>query len=85
MLCLPNEASLKVACPVYKAMAMAPKAFKMGKLQDTIDTEIVTHRKKCTAVVLSDTLYSNFTSFRWGRISDDSISTGFLGNLYLFG
>ena len=66
-------------------MAMAPKAFKTGELQDAIDTEIVTHRKKYTDVVLSDAIYSNFTSFRWGCISGDSMLTGFLGNLYFFG
>ena len=65
-------------------MAVAPKAFKMGELQDDIDTEIVTRRKKYTDVVLSNVIYSNFTSLRWGCISDDPISTGFLGNLYLF-
>ena len=85
MLCLPNKAALRVACLVYEAMDVALKALKMGELQDAIDTEIGTHRKKYTDMVISDGIYSNFTSLRWGCISDDSISTGFLGNLYLFG
>ena len=76
---------MKDTCPVYDVMALAPKAFKMGEFQDDIDTEIITRRKKYTAVVLSHAVYSNFTSLRWGRINDDSISTGFLDNLYLFG
>ena len=45
MLCLPNEVALKVACPVYNVMALAPKAFKMGELQDVIDTKIITRMK----------------------------------------
>ena len=85
MIRLPNEVAFKVACPVYEAMALAPKAFKMGELQDAMGTKIVTRRKKCTAVVLSDVIVSNFTSLGWGRISDDLLSTEFLVNLYLFG
>ena len=42
--------------PGLRAMALEPKAFKMGELQDTINTEIVTHRKKYTAAVLSDVI-----------------------------
>ena len=57
---------MKVSCPVYEAMAVAPKAFEMGELQDTIDTEIITRRKKYTAMVLSDAIYSNFTSLKGG-------------------
>ena len=36
MLRLPNEVALKVACPVYKAIALASKSFKMGELKDAI-------------------------------------------------
>ena len=64
MLCLPNEAALNVACPVYEAMALASKAFKMEELQDVIDINTVAHRKKYTAVVLSNAIFSNFTSLR---------------------
>jgi hypothetical protein len=86
ILCLCNEAALKVACPVYEVMALAPKVFKMGELQDAIDTNIVARRKKYTSVVLSDAIFLNFTSLRWGCINDDSVTTttGFLGNMYLF-
>ena len=85
MIRLPNEVALKVACPVYEAMVVAPEVFKMGGLQDAIDTEIVSRIKKYTAVVLSNAIYSKFTSLGWVRISDDSILSGFLGNLYFFG
>ena len=50
-----------------------------------LDTKIITHWKQYTAVVLSDAIFSNFTSLRWDHISDDSVTTGVLGNLYLFG
>ena len=73
MLLFPNESALEVTYPVYEVMALAPNALKMGELQDAIDTEIVTRRKKYTDFVLSDVIYSNFTSLRWGHISDDSI------------
>ena len=74
MLCLPNEAALKVACPDYEVMALTPKAFKIEKPKDDIDTNIVTHKKKYTTVVLSDAHFSNFAILRSGRISDGSVT-----------
>ena len=52
MLRLPNEVALKFTCPVYEAMALAPKASNMRELQDAIDAEIATCKKKHIAVVL---------------------------------
>ena len=85
MLHLPNEVGLKVVCLVYDAMPFVPKAFRMGELQDAINNEIINHKKKYTAVVLSHAHFSNFTTLRWGRIIDDSVTIGVLGNMYLRG
>ena len=82
---LPNEETLNVVYMIYKAMALAPKAFKVGELQDDINTKIVTCKKRFTTVVFSDTHFSNFTSLRWGRISDDSVTIEVVDNLYLWG
>ena len=59
---LPNEAALKVSCPFYEMMALAPKAFKLGELQDASNTKIVIYKKKYTLMVLSNAHFSNFTS-----------------------
>ena len=75
MLHLHNEAAaLKVMCPVYKAMSLAPRAFKMGELQDDINTKIITHRKKYTAVVLTMRTSLTSPSLRLCRVSDDSVT-----------
>ena len=86
MLPLPNEAVLKVECPVYKVMALVPNTFKMGKLQETIHTETVFYMNTHNVVVLINLYFSNsnshFSSLRWGHIrSDDSVTTGFPVNL----
>ena len=85
MLCLRNEADLVAACPVYKAMALAQEKFCMGVLQDVVDTKLIERSKRHTHILLSPGLFKNFTSLRWHRTSEESLSSGFLGNLYLWG
>ena len=43
----PNNVDLRIACPVYKVMALAPKVFKVGEFHDVVDISIriVTHKK----------------------------------------
>ena len=85
MLRLRNEADLVAASPVYKAMALAQEKFRMGVLQDALDTKLIKRSKRHTHILLSPGLFKNFTTLRWHRTSEDSLSSGFLGNLYLWG
>ena len=67
MICLPNEQSaLEVMCPVYEVMALAPRAFKMGELQDAINTKIITRREEVHHSGAHDVDFSNFTQSQVG-------------------
>lgn len=85
MLQVLNEHQLVHECPVYQAMAEAPKAEKMGALQAAIDALLVQRGEKYMNCTLSSGVFSLLTSWRWWRSHEDSIISGFFGNAFLFG
>jgi len=80
-----NEQQLMAACPVYKDLAAASEKHRRGVLQTAIDDLLLTRGKMHMSFQVSQGLYINFVSLIWYRVHDDSLSTGFLGNLFLFG
>ena len=80
-----NEADLLAACPVYEAMAAAPKALKMARLQSSIDRIISDRGMEHLIVVITPAIFTIFVSMKWHRLTPDSLTSGFLGNPFLFG
>ena len=85
MLRLGNEAELEAACPVYKAMAKSPKVSRMGVLQNSIDALLVTRKIRYLSLIIDHGQFANFLSLSWHRAHEDSLITGFLGNVFLGG
>jgi hypothetical protein len=80
-----NERELSEACPVYPAVAKATKAQRQGVLQSHINQELVRRKEKYLSVIVSPGLYSSWISLMWYRTNSDSLDTGFLANLLLWG
>ena len=80
-----NEADLISACPIYLAMASATKAMKMPRLQSAIDKILSNRGIEDLGVIITPAIFSNFTSMKWHQLGPDSVTSGFLGNPYLFG
>ena len=85
MLRLPNEAALNSECPVYKDIAQASKAHQLGTLQQAINHELNGRGNPYLKVTLTPAIYENFKSLDWARQHPDSLTSGFLGNLLLWG
>ena len=85
MLQVANELQLVRECPVYKDMAEAKSAERMGVLQAAVDALLVQRGIKHFGLILSPGLFSNITTWRWWRTHEDSIATGLFGNAFLFG
>ena len=80
-----NEADLISACPIYLAMASATKASKMARLQSAIDKILGNRGIEDLVVIITPAIFSNFTSMKWQQLGPDSVTSGFLGNPFLFG
>ena len=80
-----NEADLLAACPVYGAMAAAPKALKMARLQSSIDRILSDREMEHLIVVITPAIFTIFVSMKWHRLTPDSLTSGFLGNPFIFG
>ena len=81
----PDEATLNRILPLYKEIASAAKADRLGTLQGAINQELRVRGNKHLNITISPGMFENFTSMEWHRLDSDSITTGFLGNLFLFG
>jgi hypothetical protein len=82
---LTDERALVMSLPIYKLLAEAKKADKLSVLQDAINTELVNRGNDELNLEISAGLFANFTSMRWHRQNENSLTTGFFGNLFLFG
>ena len=80
-----NEIDLLAACPVYGAMAAAPKALKMARLQSAIDKVLSDRGMEHLVVIVTPAIFTIFVSMKWHRLTPDSLTSGFLGNPFLFG
>jgi hypothetical protein len=80
-----NETDLLTACPVYGAMAAAPKALKMARLQSAIDKILSDRGMEHLIVIITPAIFTVFVSMKWHRLTADSLTSGFLGNPFLFG
>ena len=80
-----SEAELVAACPVYLEMAKAPKSQRMRTLQSKIDAVWNQRGNKYMTYVVSPAWFQNFVNMNWGRANDDSLTSGFFGNLFAFG
>ena len=80
-----NEQELMTACPVYKDLAAASDKHRRGVIQNAVDELLLQRGKEHLFFQVSQGLYINFVSLTWHRVHDDSLTTGFLGNLFLFG
>lgn len=85
MVRVPNEIQLEVEVPFYKKLAEVPKAQRLGVLntavQKTMDDNGHTHLTFPT----SAGLLSSLMTLQWHRVHDDSLTSGLLGNPFLFG
>jgi hypothetical protein len=80
-----SEAELVAACPVYLEMAKAPKSQRMRTFQTKIDAVWTSRGDKYMTYVVAAAWFQNFLSMEWGRANEDSLLTGFIGNLFAFG
>ncbi len=85
LLRLTSEAELVAACPVYLEIAKASKSQRLGAAQGKIDAELSDRNNKYLTMVLTTAWFQNLLDMKWDRFSEDSLTTGFFGNLYAFG
>ena len=85
LLRLGSEAELVAACPVYLEMAKAPKSQRMRTFQTRIDAEWTRKGNKYMSYVVAPAWFQNFINLVWDRANDDSLDTGYLGNIFAFG
>ena len=80
-----NESALVMALPVYQLLAKAKKADKLGILQDAINAELLKRGNTDLSFEIGPGVFENFKSMSWHRQNDNSLTSGFFGNLFLFG
>ena len=80
-----NERELSEACPVYPAVAKATKAQRQMVLQSFINKELVRRDERYLSVIVSPGILANWIGLSWHRTNSDSVDTGFLANLFLWG
>jgi hypothetical protein len=80
-----NDPDLIVACPVYKAMAAAPKSLKMARLQSAIDKILGDRGMEHLVVIITPAMFTIFASMKWHRVGPDSLTSGLFGNPFLWG
>ena len=82
-----NEADLISICPVYLVMSAAPKALKMVRLQSSIDKILGDQGMEDLIAVITPVIFTTFTriKIKCHRLGSDSITSGFIGNPFLFG
>ena len=85
LLRLTSEAELIAACPVYLELAKASKAQRLGTVQDKIDKELADRNSKYLRYIMTSASFQNFWDMGWDRFSEDSLTSGFFGNLFSFG
>ena len=81
----PNEARLVAACPFYKKLAEVPKSQRLGVLDSQIQAAMEDKGHTYLSFPTSAGLLSSILGLRWDMISEDAITTGVLGNPFLFG
>ena len=82
---VPNEAQLKILCPFYSKLAEVPKAQRLGVFATQIQAALETKKQYYLSFPTSAGLLSNLLNLRWDQANEDSLSTGLLGNPFLFG
>lgn len=82
---VPDEATLNRIIPLYKEIASATKADRLGTLQGAINKELRDRGNNHLTITISPGVFENFASMEWHRLDADSLTSGFLGNLFLFG
>lgn len=86
MLRLPNEAAVNAACPVYLKIAEASKSSKQrGELEIAVRAELLKRKNPYLKVLISQGVFTTFLSLMWERLDENSLTTGFLANLFLWG
>ena len=85
MLRLRDEAELNRECSVFLEMAKSHKAGQQGVLQSAIRQELTDRKDPYLQVTITPGLWENFKSLEWARDHEDSLLSGFLANLLLWG
>ena len=80
-----DEAHLVAECPAYLRMAQASKGNKLPFLQDAVNEGLRANGNLHLQVVIPYAMYHNFWQMDWGRVTPHTATTGFFGNLFLFG
>lgn len=80
-----DEAHLVAECPAYLRMAKASKGDKLPFLQDAVNEGLRASGNLHLQVVIPYAVYHNFRQMDWGRVTPHTATTGFFGNLFLFG
>ncbi len=82
---LNTESDLVQACPVYGSLANVGKPTQMAALNNALAAELVQHNNAYLHVTLSLTILQNFLSLQWQHLHPDFLTSGFFGDLFLFG
>ena len=80
-----NDSDLIIVCPAYKAMAVVPKSPKMARLQYFITKVLVDQGIEHLVVIVTPEMFTIFASIKCHHVVPDSLTSGFLGNLFLWG
>ena len=82
---MPNEGQLTAQCPFYQKLADVPKAQRLGVLESSIQAAMDAKGHRHLSFPSSAGLLSNTLNLQWHRANEDSLTTGLLGNPFLFG
>ena len=68
-------------------MAKASKGDRLAFIRDAVDDNLATqgNKHKHPMVQIPYPVFVNFFAMDWGRISANTLKTGFFGNLFLWG
>ena len=61
------------------------KSRQLGVLQQAIRQELIKRKNPHLKVIITPALWESFKNLEWARIDEDSLLSGFLSNLFLWG
>lgn len=89
LLCVADEADLKLKCPVWHDMAISPKSFRIEVLQDKI-TEAFEEtnpsiKSRATAFVITQAQFDLIIGLVWANTTHDTVTSGIMSNPFATG
>jgi len=81
----PNEAALVRDNPVYQALALAKDKQKISTAQSHIQAQLDDLQEPYLTIIFTQGNYNALLNNQMGRSNADSLTSGFVGNSFLFG